>query len=163
MSKIEYSSESRVWYIASVILLGVTTLCYSIVHVFVLPDQSQIFPLVSKAITVSFVFLGLSGLFVGFQGFRFKEGKSVLVKADGEQLILKLEKVLLDNEHEVRETECVSAPDLGLWRDVGRLLLEDGEIEIKELWFYMYFYRTQVAIRNKVPEEIVEKIIADLE
>ena len=52
MSKIEYSSESRVWYIASVILLGVTMLCYSIVHVFVLPDQSQIFPLVSKAITI---------------------------------------------------------------------------------------------------------------
>ena len=79
MSKIEYSSESRVWYIASVILLGVTMLCYSIVHVFVLPDQSQIFPLVSKAITISFVFLGLSGLFVGFQGYRFKDGKSFLV------------------------------------------------------------------------------------
>ncbi len=113
MSKIEYSSESRIWYIASIALIGITIICYSIVHIFVLPDQSQIFPLVSKAITISFVFLGLSGLFVGFQGYRFKDGKSVLVKIDGEQLLLKLEKVLLDNEHEVSETECVSAPDLG--------------------------------------------------
>ena len=163
MSKIEYSSESRIWYIASAILIGVTIVCYSIVYIFVLPDQSQIFPLISKAINVSFVFLGLAGIFIGFQGYKFRNGRSFLIRFDGEQLLLKLEKLFLDNEFEVRETSCVSAPDLGLWRDVGRLLLEDGEIEIKELWFYMYYYRTQVAMRNKIPEELIEKVNANLE
>ena len=71
--------------------------------------------------------------------------------------------MLLDDELEVHETSCVSAPDLGLWRPVGRLILEDGEIEIKELWFYMYYYRTQVAIRNKVPLELIEEFFMNLE
>jgi len=163
MSKIEYTSESRVWYIASALVLGITVICYSIVSIFVFPDQSQIFPLVSNAVTLSFVLLGASGIFIGFQGYKFSDGRSFLIRKDGEQLILKLEKMLLDNEVEVREVACVNAPDLGLWRSIGRLLLADGEIEIKELWFSMYYYRTQVAIRNKVPQKLIEQFFTDLE
>ena len=38
----------------------------------------------------------------------------------------------------------------------------EGEIEIKELWFSAFFYRTQVAFRGEVPKEIVEDYLANL-
>ena len=45
------------------------------------------------------------------------------------------------------------------WAGLGG---EKGEIEIKELWFSAFFYRTQVAFRGEVPKEIVEDYLANL-
>ena len=51
---------------------------------------------------------------------------------------------------------------MGLWRHIKLYSLEKGEIEIKELWFSAFFYRTQVAFRGEVPKEIVEDYLANL-
>ena len=45
---------------------------------------------------------------------------------------------------------------------MGRLVLRDGEIEVKEIWFYVYYYRTQIALRGKVPNEIIEDFVSNL-
>ena len=51
---------------------------------------------------------------------------------------------------------------MGLWRPIKSLVLEEGEIEIKELWISAFFYRTQVAIRGSVPREVFEQYLASL-
>ena len=51
---------------------------------------------------------------------------------------------------------------MGMWRHIKSYSLEKGEIEIKELWFSAFFYRTQVAFRGEVPKEIVEDYLANL-
>ena len=51
---------------------------------------------------------------------------------------------------------------LRLWRDIGRLALSEGEIEIKEIWFYVYYYRTHIAIRGKVSKKVIKKFISNL-
>ena len=162
MSKIEYHSESREWYIASATIISVATICYLIIAVHVLPDQSQIFPLLSKTINVSFLLLGLSGVFLGFQGYRFREGKAFLLRMDGDRAIVELEKRLLATELDVRGIECVDVSSLGLWRPIGRLSLNSGEIEIKEIWFSAYYYRTQIALRGDFPQEIIDDFTSSL-
>ena len=156
MSKIEYHSESREWYIASATIISVATICYSIIAIHVLPDQSQVFPLFAKTINVSFLLLGLSGVFLGFQGYGFREGKAFLLRMDGDRVIVELEKLLLSAELDVRGTECADVSSLGLWRPIGRLSLNSGEIEIKEIWFSAYYYRTQIALRGDFPQEIID-------
>ena len=51
---------------------------------------------------------------------------------------------------------------MGLWRPVKLYILEKGEIEIKEMWFSAFFYRTQMALRGEVPKEIIEEYLASL-
>ena len=130
MSKIEYHSESREWYVASAVIISVTVLCYSVI-VGVLSDQSQIFHQFAKTINLSFLLLGLSGAFLGFQGYRFREGKAFLLRMDGERIIVEVEKLLIASKIEARETPCVDAFSFGLWRPIGLLSLNSGEIEIK--------------------------------
>ena len=161
MSKIEYHSESREWYVASAVIISVTVLCYSVI-VGVLSDQSQIFHQFAKTINLSFLLLGLSGAFLGFQGYRFREGKAFLLRMDGERIIVELEKLLIASKIEARETPCVDAFSFGLWRPIGRLSLNSGEIEIKELWFSAYFYRTQVSLRGDFPQKIIDDFTPDL-
>ena len=161
MSKIEYHSESREWYVASAVIISVTVLCYSVI-VGVLSDQSQIFHQFTKTINLSFLLLGLSGAFLGFQGYRFREGKAFLLRMDGERIIVELEKLLIASKIEARETPCVDAFSFGLWRPIGRLSLNSGEIEIKELWFSAYFYRTQVSLRGDFPQKIIDDFTPDL-
>ena len=162
MSKIEYHSESREWYVASAVIISVTILCYSVIVGYVLPNQSQIFHQFTKTINLSFLLLGLSGAFLGFQGYRFREGKAFLIRMDGERIIVELEKLLIASKIEVRETPCVDAFSFGLWRPIGRLSLNSGEIEIKELWFSVYFYRTQVSLRGDFPQKIIDDFTPDL-
>ena len=161
MSKIEYHSESREWYVASAVIISVTVLCYSVI-VGVLSDQSQIFHQFAKTINLSFLLLGLSGAFLGFQGYRFREGKAFPLRMDGERIIVELEKLLIASKIEARETPCVDAFSFGLWRPIGRLSLNSGEIEIKELWFSAYFYRTQVSLRGDFPQKIIDDFTPDL-
>ena len=162
MSKIEYNSESREWYIASGLILIVTLLCYSFLNWYVLADQAEILPTIANAIHLSFILLALSGVFLAFQGYQFKDGRGILVRKDGDEILFDLEKLFLDEDFAVKEKSCVNKNSLGLWRPIGRLVLNDGEIEVKEIWFYVYYYRTQIAVRGKVPNEIVDNFISNL-
>ena len=162
MTEIEYNSESREWYIASIAIIIVTFICYSFLNWYILPDQSEILPTIANAIHLSFGLLGLSGVFLAYQGYRFRDGKGFLVRKDGEEILFDLEKLFIDADIPVKEKSCVNANSLGLWRDIGRLALSEGEIEIKEIWFYVYYYRTHIAIRGKVPDEVIEKFMSNL-
>ena len=162
MSKIEYNSESREWYIASGLIFGVTFICYSFLNWYILPDQAETLPTIANAIHLSFVLLFLSSAFLAIQGYRFRNGKALLLRMDGEEIMFDLEKLFIDAELSVKELSCINANSLGLWRPVGRLSLSEGEIEVKEIWLYVYYYRTQVAFRDKVPNEIIEKYVSNL-
>ena len=63
---------------------------------------------------------------------------------------------------EIKEHECSSILDMVHWRPIKLLVLEKGEIEIKELWISAFFYRTQVAIRGNIPRDIFEEYLASL-
>ena len=162
MTEIEYNSESREWYIASIAIVIVTFTCYSFLNWYILSDQSEILPTIANAIHLSFALLGLSGVFLAYQGYRFRGGKGVLVRRDGEEILFDLEKLFIDADLSVKEKSCVNANSLGLWRDIGRLALSEGEIEIKEIWFYVYYYRTHIAIRGKVPDKVIERFLSSL-
>ena len=161
MPKIEYHSESREWYIASAVIISITAICYSIIAIYAIPNQSQIFDLFAKTINLSFLLLGLSGLFLGFQGYRFREGKAFLIRIDGDRIIVELEKLLLTAKIEVKEIQCLEVFSFGLWRPIGRLSLNSGEFEIKELWFSAYFYRTQIALRGDFPQKLIDDFISN--
>ena len=162
MTEIEYNSESREWYIASIAIVIVTFICYSFLNWYILSEQSEILPTIANAIHLSFALLGLSGVFLAYQGYRFRGGKGVLVRRDGEEILFDLEKLFIDADLSVKEKSCVNANSLGLWRDIGRLVLSEGEIEIKEIWFYVYYYRTHIAIRGKVPNEVIKRFLSSL-
>tara|TARA_B100000959_G_scaffold119564_1_gene125670 strand:+ start:6455 stop:6946 length:492 start_codon:yes stop_codon:yes gene_type:complete len=162
MSKIEYNSESREWYIASGLIFGVTFICYSFLNWYILPDQAEILTTIANAIHLSFALLFLSSVFLAIQGYRFRNGKALLLRKDGEEILFDLEKLFIDADLSVKELSCINVNSLGLWRPVGRLVLSEGEIEVKEIWFYVYYYRTQIAFRDKVPDEIIEKFISNL-
>jgi len=163
MSKIEYNSESREWYIASALILVIILICYLVIIKYVFTDISELFPELSQAIKLSFFILSLSGIFVGVQGYRFRKGKGFLIHKDGEGILFDLEKMFLEADLPVKETFCLGTGSMGLWRPIGRLSLSEGEIEIKEIWFYMYFYRTQIALRGKLPQKMVDEFISNLD
>ena len=162
MSKVEYNSESREWYFASGLILAVKFLCYTFLNSYVLPDQAEILPTIANAIHLSFALLALSAIFLAYQGYQFRDNKGILIRKDGDETLFDLEKLFLDADLDVKEKSCVSANSLGLWRPMGRLVLSDGEIEVKEIWFYVYYYRTQIALRGKVPNEILEEFVSSL-
>ena len=162
MSEIEYNSESREWYFASGLILAVTFLCYTFLNSYVLPDQAEILPTIANAIHLSFALLALSGIFLAYQGYQFRDNKGILIRKDGDEVLYDLEKLFLNADLDVKEKSCVNANSLGLWRPMGRLVLSDGEIEVKEIWFYVYYYRTQIALRGKVPNEILEEFVSSL-
>ncbi|MFL2944668.1 MAG: hypothetical protein ACJZ33_01330 [Candidatus Poseidoniales archaeon] len=163
MSKVEYNSESREWYLASALILTIIVICYLVLMKYVFTDQSELSLDIMKAIKFSFFILSLSGIFVGVQGYRFRKGKGFLIRKDGEEILFDLEKLFLESDLPVKETFCLGTGSMGLWRPIGRLSLKEGEIEIKEIWFYMYFYRTQIALRGKVPQKLVDKFISNLD
>ena len=162
MSKIEYKPESREWYIVSSLIITLSLSCYFLVAWYALPDQSEVFPLLTTAINFSFLLLGLSGFFLAFQGFNFRNNDALLVPLEGEEIALKIESLFLEKNLEIKAQECSSLLDMGLWRPIKLLVLEKGEIEIKELWISAFFYRTQVAIRGNVPREVFEEYLASL-
>ena len=162
MSKIEYKPESREWYIVSSLIITLSLFCYFLVALYALPDQSEVFPLLTTAINFSFLLLGLSGFFLAFQGFNFRNNDALLVPLEGEEIALKIESLFLEKNLEIKAQECSSLLDMGLWRPIKLLVLEKGEIEIKELWISAFFYRTQVAIRGNVPREVFEEYLASL-
>ena len=163
MSKVEYNSESREWYLASALILTIIVICYLVLMKYVFTDQSELSLDIMKAIKFSFFILSLSGIFVGVQGYRFRRGKGFLIRKDGEEILFDLEKLFLESDLPVKETFCLGTGSMGLWRPIGRLSLKEGEIEIKEIWFYMYFYRTQIALRGTVPQKLVDKFISNLD
>ena len=163
MSKVEYNSESREWYIASALILAIIIICYLVIMKYVFINESELSLELTNAIKFSVFILSLSGIFVGIQGYRFREGKGILIRKDGEEILFDLEKLFLESDLPVKETFCLGTGSMGLWRPIGRLSLREGEVEIKEIWFYMYFYRTQIALRGKVPQKLVDKFISNLD
>ena len=162
MADLEYNSESREWYIASGLILVITVLCYSFLSWSVIPEQSEILPVVTNAIHLSFALLALSGLFLAIQGYRLKDGKGFILRKDGEEVLYDLERLFIDADLSVKEVSCVNMNSIGLWRPIGRLMLSEGEIEVKEIWLYAYYYRTHVALRGKVPNKIIKKFVSSL-
>ena len=163
MSKIEYNSESREWYIASALIIAIITICYLVIMRYVFTSESELSPELTSAIKFSFFILSLSGVAIGIQGYKFRDGRGILIRKDGEEILFDLEKLFLESDLPVKETFCLGTGSLGLWRPVGRLSLKEGEVEIKEIWFYMYFYRTQIALRDKVPQKLIDDFISNLE
>ncbi len=161
MSKIEYHSESREWYIAAGIILSVTIICYLFLEKYISPSQDQNFPLFSQAIDLSFLLLGSSGVFLAYQGYRFREGKAFLSEIEGDRIIVELEKLFLASKFDVNETLCEPAFSFGLWAPIGRLSLSSGEIEIEEIWFSAVFYRTQIALRGDFPQEVIDDFVSN--
>tara|TARA_B100001250_G_C19754502_1_gene769435 strand:+ start:513 stop:1004 length:492 start_codon:yes stop_codon:yes gene_type:complete len=162
MSKINYKSESREWYFASSFIIFLSLFCYFIIALYALPDQSEMFPLITLAINVSFFLLCLSGVFLGLQGYTFRNNEAVLVRLEGEEVALRIESLFLKEEVEIKAGDCPNFIDMGLWNPIKLYSLEKGQIEIKEIWFSAVFYRTQVAFRGEVPKEIVEDYLANL-
>ena len=162
MSKIKYKPESREWYLVSSLIIFLALCCYFIVAMYALPDQSEIFPVLTMAINLSFFLLGLSGVFLGLQGYNFRNNEAVLVRSEGEEVALKIESLFLKEDIEIKGRDSSNLMDMGLWRPIKLYVLEKGEIEIKEMWFSAFFYRTQVAFRGEVPKEIVEDYLANL-
>ena len=162
MSKIEYKRESREWYIASSLIICLSLSCYFVVAWYALSNQLEVFPLLTTAINFSFLLLGLSGLFLAFQGFNYRNNDALLVKLEGEEIALKIESLFLEKNLEIKAQECSSLLDMGLWRPIKLLVLDKGEIEIKELWISAFFYRTQVAIRGNIPRDVFEEYLASL-
>ena len=162
MADLEYNSESREWYIASGLILVITVLCYSFLSWSVIPEQSEILPVVTNTIHLSFALLALSGLFLAIQGYRLKDSKGFILRKDGEEVLYDLERLFIDADLSVKEVSCVNMNSIGLWRPIGRLMLSKGEIEVKEIWLYAYYYRTHVALRGKVPNKIIKKFVSSL-
>ena len=162
MSIITNKSESREWYFVSLIIIALALICYVVVAWYALPDQSEIFPLLTMAINFSFLLLGLSGLFLAFQGYNFRNNESLLVLVEGEEIALKIESLFLEKGLEIHARDCSNLFDMGLWRPIKLLALDKGEIEIKELWISIFFYRTQIALRGKVPKDIIERYLVNL-
>ena len=135
MTEIEYNSESREWYIASIAIVIVTFICYSFLNWYILSDQSEILPTIANAIHLSFALLGLSGVFLAYQGYRFREGKGILVRRDGEEILFDLEKLFIDADLSVKEKSCVNVNSLGLWREIGRLALSEEKSKSRKFGF----------------------------
>ena len=162
MSKIKYISESRVWYLVSSLIVSLTLVCYVIIAIYALPDQSSIFPLLTLAVNFSFLLLGFVGVFLALQGYNFRDNEALLVAVRGEEIALQIETLYLENNVQINENECLNLMDMGLWRPIKLLVLEEGEIEIKEIWFSAFFFRTQIAFRGNVPKKILEKYLTNL-
>mgnify|MGYP005695793505 FL=1 len=162
MSKIKYNSESREWYYVSFLIVSIALICYFVVAFYALPDQSEIFPLLTLAINISFFLLGSSGVFLGLQGYNFRNNKALLVRVEGEEVALKIESLFLKENIDIKVREFSNLFDMGLWRPIKLFSLDRGEIEIKELWFSAFFYRTQIAIRGEVPKVVIEDYLVNL-
>ena len=162
MSKIDYKRESREWYFASSLIICLSLTCYFVVAWYALSDQSEVFPLLTTAINFSFLLLGLSGFFLAFQGFNYRNNDALLVKLEGEEIALKIESLFLEKNLEIKAQECSSLLDMGLWRPIKLLVLDEGEIEIKELWISAFFYRTQIAFRGNIPRDVFEEYLSSL-
>ena len=106
MSKIEYKRESREWYLASSLIICLSLSCYFVVAWYALSDQSEVFPLLTTAINFSFLLLGLSGLFLAFQGFNYRNNDALLVKLEGEEIALKIENLFLVKRKNVELKRC---------------------------------------------------------
>ena len=105
-------------------------------------DQSEVFPLLTTAINFSFLLLGLSGFFLAFQGFNFRNNDALLVKLEGEEIALKIESLFLEKNLEIKAQECSSLLDMGLWRPIKLLVLEKVKLKLKSFGFQLFLSYT---------------------
>ena len=157
MTALEWHSEAREWYRAAALVLGVLLACRVIVRSAIESPQ-----LAGLHLDLLFLLIALPGFWLAVQGYRLREGRGVLLKARGEELLTALEQELLAAGFTPREKQCIFAPSFGLWQQVGRLTLPDGEAEVKELWLSAFFWRSQVALRGSLDEAILEQALARL-
>ena len=157
MTVLEWHSEAREWYRAAALLLGVLLACRVIVRSAIEGPQ-----LAGLRLDLLFLLIALPGFWLAVQGYRLREGRATLLKARGEELLTAVEQELLATGFTPRETSCVFAPSFGLWQQVGRLTLSEGEVEVKELWLSAAFWRSQVVLRGDLPGTIVENALGRL-
>jgi hypothetical protein len=157
MAAFEWHSESREWYRAAALVLGMMLASRAIVR------NAVKGPLLAELnLDLLFLLIALPGFWLAWQGYQLREGRGALLKVRGEELLTALEQELLAAGFTPREQPCVFAPSFGLWQQVGRLTLPDGEAEVKELWLSAVFWRSQVALRGRLDEAIVERALARL-
>ena len=82
------------------------------------------------AINLSFFLLGLSGVFLGLQGYNFRKNKAILIRLEGEEIALKIERLFLKKNIDIKARDSTNLFDMGMWRHVKSYSLEKGEIEI---------------------------------
>ena len=157
MTVLEWHSEAREWYRAAALLLGVLLACRVIVRSAIEGPQ-----LAGLRLDLLFLLIALPGFWLAAQGYRLREGRGTLLQVRGEELLTALEQELLAAGFTPREKQCIFAPSFGLWQQVGRLTLPDGEAEVKELWLSAFFWRSQVALRGSLDEAILEQALARL-
>jgi len=157
MATLEWHSEAREWYRAAALVLGVLLACRVIVRSAIESPQ-----LAGLHLDLLFLLIALPGFWLAIQGYRLREGRAALLKTRGEELLTAVEQELLATGFTPRETSCVFAPSFGLWQQVGRLTLSEGEVEVKELWLSAAFWRSQVALRGDLPGTIVENALGRL-
>ena len=157
MTALEWHSEAREWYRAAALVLGVLLACRVIVRSAI---EGPL--LAGMHLDLLFLLIALPGFWLAVQGYRLREGRAALLKARGEELLTAVEQELLAAGFTPREKQCIFAPSFGLWQQVGRLTLPDGEAEVKELWLSAFFWRSQVALRGSLDEAILEQALARL-
>ena len=157
MTALEWHSESREWYRDAALVLGVLLVCR------VVARSAIEGPLLTGLhLDLLFLLIALPGFWLAAQGYRLREGQAVLLKTRGEELLTAIEQELLATGFTPRETSCVFAPSFGLWQEVGRLTLSEGEVEVKELWISAAFWRSQVALRGNLTGAVVETALGRL-
>ncbi|HIH79438.1 MAG: hypothetical protein CL960_04415 [Euryarchaeota archaeon] len=157
MAPLEWHSESREWYRAAALVLGMMLASRTIVR------NAVEGPLLAELnLDLLFLLIALPGLWLVAQGYRLRDGRGTLLQVRGEELLTALEQELLAAGFTPREKQCVFAPSFGLWQQVGRLTLPDGEAEVKEIWLSAFFWRSQVALRGSLDEAMLEQSLARL-
>ncbi|OIR11292.1 MAG: hypothetical protein BEU05_00940 [Marine Group III euryarchaeote CG-Bathy2] len=157
MARLEWHSESREWYRAAALVLVVMLASRAIVR-----NAVEEPLLTGLHLDWLFLLIALPGFWLAAQGYRLREGRGALLETRGEELLTALEQELLAAGFTPREKQCIFAPSFGLWQQVGRLTLPDGEAEVKELWLSAFFWRSQVALRGNLEGAIVEGALARL-
>lgn len=141
-------SEGREWAAASVSIFLVWILCILFLQFNSIVFTSQSLASFYFTVQALFVSIGLYSVYLLFQGYRFRKGRATLSRKDGHSIFNSIKATLELNEVNLFEDDCAFAPAFGFWTPIGRLQFEEGEVEIKEIWFNRFFFRTQIAVRG---------------
>ena len=114
--------------------------------------------MLTTAINFSFLLLGLSGFFLAFQGFNFRNNDALLVKLEGEEIALKIESLFLEKNLEIKARECSSLLDMGLWRPIKSLVLEKEKLKSKSFGFQRFFIVHKLLLGEMYLEKFLKNI-----
>ena len=153
-------SEGREWLVASISIESVWLLCVLFLKLNSINFNSQSFSPFYSMIRILFISIGLYSVYLMIQGYHFRNGRAILSPKDGNSILNSIKSNLESQDVILFEADCTFAPAFGFWTAIGRLQFEGGEVEIKEIWFNRFFFRTQIAIRgiSNLDETIIGSI-----